>query len=89
MLADQELPEWEPAFSEVTPEVEVLRGIYDRLGLVINATVVTAGSAGGLKPLKLDPYPRAVSGIERVRERQVQRTREQFVQRLRALQQEA
>lgn len=82
---DQELPEFEPRFSESGPMIELLRAIYDRLGLVINATVAVSGN----KTLKLEPYPRAVSAIERIRERQTQRTRELFVQRLRALQQEA
>lgn len=80
LWADQELPKFEQRFSESSPVVELLRGIYNRLGLAINATVVTSGH--GNKPLNLDSWPQPVSAISKAQERRKHSTHEALVRRL-------
>lgn len=51
--------------SEWSEEVAALAAMVDRLGVLIRALV----SLNGGKPPDLDPYPRPVTAVDRLRER--------------------
>lgn len=56
-----------PALTEFSPEVEVLQGVLDRLGEVVNAVV----ASGGGKPSPVRPGPRPVTALDRARARRL------------------
>lgn len=78
-LVGVELPEYQHRFSEWTPEREAIASLYDLMAILVSDR----------RTEKVESFPRPVSEIERSAAQQIERSRELFVQRLRALQEEA
>lgn len=80
VLAGEPAPEYTERLSQWTPEMTMLAQVVDRLGSVINATVVMNGG----KKLDIKPVPRPVTEIQLARERDTVTRHDQFVRRMTA-----
>lgn len=87
MAADEELAEALASeeegmpvsrISQWTPELEAFAAIFDRLGVLVSATI----GAAGVKPPEIQPYPRPTTAIERARENADLDRHESLAQRL-------
>jgi hypothetical protein len=65
-MASEEAKPRPPRLTEFSAEVAAIAAAVDRLGELIGALVAVNGGT----PPKLQPYPRPVTAIERVRRRQ-------------------
>lgn len=77
-LADLPVPEHTERLSNWSPELSMLAIIADRLGGVMNATVVMNGG----KQLDIEPIHRPVTEIQLARERDKQDRHRKFVERM-------
>lgn len=78
MLAGVEPPLAEERLSDWSHEVELLAGIFDRLGS-LTANFIKANGGGDVH---LDPYPRPVSAMQKLRVQTGRTAHERLVARL-------